>query len=98
DKVRKAIVAWYASTFSFGLICIDQFFFFFFLLTSIFTLIQLRLRENESYALDDKGSARIKDFLDRDEFAGWKDYCNYMAKSGVWGDHLTLIAASNVYD
>jgi len=27
----------------------------------------------------------------------WDDYCNAMAKDGCWGDHLTLLAMSELF-
>eukprot|EP01133_Synstelium_polycarpum_P013306 gene13306-15641_t len=27
----------------------------------------------------------------------WDDYCNEMSKNGIWGDHLTLVAAAEIY-
>ena len=33
-----------------------------------------------------------------DEYPSWPCYLEEMAKSGTWGDHVILVAASNAYD
>lgn len=39
----------------------------------------------------------LKDFLETDCFTTWESYCEYMAKDGSWGDHITLIAMSEIF-
>lgn len=56
------------------------------------------LRENTDFTLDAKGTIKIRDFLNTDEFSSWEDYCKYMSRNAVWGDHLTLIAIANSFD
>ena len=58
------------------------------------------LRDNEKYEIKDNGvsvGAKIADFLLTDIDVNWKAYCNRMSKNRVWGDHMTLIAASEVF-
>lgn len=47
------------------------------------------LRNNPSFQLPN--GTVISDFKE-EQFAEWDDYCSYLAKPGVWGDHLTLMA------
>lgn len=56
------------------------------------------LSKNEKYQVDDNGSATLGDFIDRDTYPRWTSYVSYMSRNGSWGDHLTLVAASEVYD
>lgn len=51
------------------------------------------LRENKELEIPENG-AKLKDFVYED----WDVYCNQMEKSGTWGDHLTLIAAAEVFN
>lgn len=39
----------------------------------------------------------LSDFLERDCFSTWEGYCEYMARDGSWGDHITLIAMSEIF-
>jgi len=55
------------------------------------------LQTNENHHVDD-GSSRLEDFLDRDLFPSWKDYCTYMKRNGSWGDHMTLMAAAEIFN
>jgi len=55
------------------------------------------LLTNERFAVDKEGTTTIGDFLDRDLYPNWRSYCNAMSKDSVWGDHLTLVAASEAY-
>jgi len=55
------------------------------------------LSNNEKFVVDDSGGASIGDFIDRDQFPQWTSYINYMSRDGAWGDHITLLAASEVY-
>ncbi|EGC36182.1 hypothetical protein DICPUDRAFT_78170 [Dictyostelium purpureum] len=41
-----------------------------------------------------KNGAKISQFANT---TNWNKYCNQMARRGTWGDHLTLIAAAEVY-
>ncbi|EGC28392.1 hypothetical protein DICPUDRAFT_160229 [Dictyostelium purpureum] len=41
-----------------------------------------------------KNGAKISQFA---HTTNWNKYCNQMARRGTWGDHLTLIAAAEVY-
>jgi len=54
------------------------------------------LLENQSVPIDFSGG-RLEDFLDREEFPTWKDYCQYMATDGSWGDHIALTAISEEF-
>jgi len=54
------------------------------------------LLENQSVPIDFSGG-RLEDFLDRKEFPTWKDYCQYMATDGSWGDHIALTAISEEF-
>jgi len=55
------------------------------------------LKRNERYDLDDSNSACLGDFLDRDQYPSWENYCKYMSGNTVWGDHLTLVAATEAF-
>eukprot|EP01122_Echinamoeba_exundans_P007963 TRINITY_DN2550_c0_g1_i5.p1 TRINITY_DN2550_c0_g1~~TRINITY_DN2550_c0_g1_i5.p1 ORF type:complete len:613 (+),score=123.20 TRINITY_DN2550_c0_g1_i5:1487-3325(+) len=50
------------------------------------------LRANSELELPN--GAKLKDFV---HGMSWDQYCDGMAKDGTWGDHLTLIAASELY-
>lgn len=50
------------------------------------------LREHGDWELPENG-ARLRDFALED----WDSYCNNMARPGIWGDHLTLTAAANLF-
>jgi len=49
------------------------------------------LKENEKYNV---GDSNITNFLDLDTYPSWENYCKYMEKDRSWGDHLTLLAAT----
>ncbi|KYQ96674.1 OTU domain containin protein [Tieghemostelium lacteum] len=50
------------------------------------------LRKNKDHSLTN--GAVLSQFVgDRD----WEQYCNEMEKLGTWGDHLTLLAAAEIY-
>jgi len=53
------------------------------------------LYKNPNYCLG-RGTY-LKDFLQTDRFPTWEDYCKYLSKEGSWGDHITLLAASEVF-
>jgi len=53
------------------------------------------LRRNQNYEVE-KG-VRLIDFLETECFGSWEGYCDYMSKEQVWGDHMTLIAATEVF-
>jgi len=55
------------------------------------------LKRNERYAVDDNNSACLGDFLDRDQYPSWENYCKYMSGNRAWGDHLTLVAATEAF-
>jgi len=55
------------------------------------------LKRNERYAVDDNNSACLGDFLDRDLYPSWENYCKYMSANKAWGDHLTLVAATEAF-
>jgi len=55
------------------------------------------LKGNEKYAVDDQNTATLGDFLDRDQYPSWENYCYYMSGSRAWGDHLTLVAATEAF-
>jgi hypothetical protein len=35
--------------------------------------------------------------LETDRFPTWDAYCDYMAREGSWGDHLSLIAVAEAF-
>jgi len=53
------------------------------------------LRENRNYTLPN--GTRIIDYLQTERFPEWKDFGDYMEQDKVWGDHFTLIAASELF-
>jgi len=55
------------------------------------------LSNNEKYKVDDSGTTTLGDFIDRDQYPKWMSYVSYMSRNGSWGDHITLVAASEVY-
>jgi hypothetical protein len=54
------------------------------------------LRKNPDFRL--KNGSCLRDFLETDRYENWDLYCDDMAHKGVWGDNLTLFAASNMLD
>jgi len=54
------------------------------------------LRKNPDFRLEN--GSRLRDFLETDRYENWDLYCDDMAHKGVWGDNLTLFAASNMLD
>jgi len=46
------------------------------------------LRQNPEWNPWNEEGCNLKNFVDED----WEKYCDKMAKSGTWGDHVTLIA------
>ncbi|PRP86007.1 hypothetical protein PROFUN_05778 [Planoprotostelium fungivorum] len=54
------------------------------------------LRGNAAFSIDDSG-VKLEDFLDRDQFPNWEAYCRYVSSDSTWGDHLALVAASQLY-
>eukprot|EP00026_Physarum_polycephalum_P011271 Phypoly_transcript_11478.p1 GENE.Phypoly_transcript_11478~~Phypoly_transcript_11478.p1 ORF type:complete len:280 (+),score=21.29 Phypoly_transcript_11478:126-965(+) len=54
------------------------------------------LSKNEKFPIDDSGST-LGDFIDRDHYPRWSSYVIYMSRNGSWGDHITLVAAAEVY-
>jgi len=55
------------------------------------------LDKNEKFPVDDSGSTTLGDFIDRDHYPRWASYVSYMSRNGSWGDHITLVAAAEVY-
>jgi len=56
------------------------------------------LSKNEKFTIDESGSTTLGDFIDRDHYPRWATYVSYMSRNGSWGDHITLVAASEVYN
>ncbi|EGC38685.1 hypothetical protein DICPUDRAFT_148621 [Dictyostelium purpureum] len=50
------------------------------------------LRINRGFKLPN--GAALSDFV---YDASWEEYCNNMSKNGTWGDHLTLVAAAEIF-
>ncbi|EGC29309.1 hypothetical protein DICPUDRAFT_159121 [Dictyostelium purpureum] len=50
------------------------------------------LRNNKDFKLPN--GASLSNFVSE---ASWEDYCSNMSKNGTWGDHLTLVAAAELY-
>ncbi|EGC28943.1 hypothetical protein DICPUDRAFT_159545 [Dictyostelium purpureum] len=50
------------------------------------------LRNNKDFKLPN--GATLSNFVSE---ASWEDYCSNMSKNGTWGDHLTLVAAAELY-
>jgi hypothetical protein len=53
------------------------------------------LSVNANFKIDD--NTKLLDFIDLEEHKNWETYVRCLSKEGFWGDHLTLIAASEVY-
>jgi hypothetical protein len=53
------------------------------------------LWENKDFVLSN--GAKIEHFLQTDFFPTWRDYCEYMIQDGTWGDNLTLVALSELF-
>lgn len=51
------------------------------------------LRHNADLELDN--GAKLKEFGHDDD--GWDHYCTLMSLTGTWGDHLTLVAAAELF-
>jgi hypothetical protein len=60
--------------------------------------ITMWLSKNEKYTIDDSGSSTLGDFIDTDRYPRWLSYVSHMSRNGTWGDHITLVAASEVYN
>ncbi|EGC32201.1 hypothetical protein DICPUDRAFT_155856 [Dictyostelium purpureum] len=56
------------------------------------TVIVNWLRINGGFKLPN--GATLSDFVFD---ASWEEYCNNMSKNGTWGDHLTLVAAAEIF-
>lgn len=54
------------------------------------------LKENENFLVDDQGTL-LCDFLVLDDYSSWKEFLTIMSKETTWGDHLTLVAASEAF-
>jgi hypothetical protein len=55
------------------------------------------LRKNESFPLDNSGST-LSHFLDLEQHSDWNSYCSDMERDSVWGDHISLVAASECFN
>jgi hypothetical protein len=57
------------------------------------------LQQNRSYSIFDNSdsSSQLWQFAACENEAGWDAYCQSLRKSDTWGDHLCLIAATEVY-
>lgn len=51
------------------------------------------MREHGTFSLGN--GTILADYCPMDS---WKSYCDYIARDGIWGDHLTLVAACVVYN
>ncbi|EGC40280.1 hypothetical protein DICPUDRAFT_74144 [Dictyostelium purpureum] len=60
--------------------------------TLIRTVIVNWLRINGGFKLPN--GATLSDFV---YDSSWEEYCNNMSKNGTWGDHLTLVAAAEIF-
>ncbi|EGC29728.1 hypothetical protein DICPUDRAFT_84282 [Dictyostelium purpureum] len=49
------------------------------------------LRDNKNFTLNN--GAKLSQFANTND---WNSYCNRMSRNGTWGDHLTLLAASEL--
>lgn len=54
------------------------------------------LQKNEKYPIDESGTV-LGDFLDRTQYPSWDAYCRYIATNKSWGDHLSLVAATETF-
>jgi hypothetical protein len=54
------------------------------------------LQGNEEFDVDGNGT-QISHFMDTDEFPNWSAYCTKISRDGIWGDHLALVAAAQVF-
>ncbi|EGC34926.1 hypothetical protein DICPUDRAFT_152796 [Dictyostelium purpureum] len=50
------------------------------------------LRQNKGFYLPN--GETLSDFVTTNS---WEEYCDSMSKNGTWGDHLTLVAAAEIY-
>jgi len=55
------------------------------------------LSRNENHQLDNDGS-QLGHFLETEKYGNWHTYCKMMSKDCVWGDQMTLLAASELYN
>jgi len=53
------------------------------------------LKKNDKYVLPN--GTVLREYLETDIFHKWSDYCDYMLRDSVWGDHLTLLAAAEIF-
>lgn len=53
------------------------------------------LRENGEIKMEN--GTKISDFIDTDIHKNWDEYCDKMEQDHQWGDHITLIALSNIF-
>jgi len=61
------------------------------------TKVMSWLAKNEKFSVEEQGSATLGDFIDKDAYPKWDSYVAHMSRNGAWGDHITLLAAAEVY-
>ncbi|EGC37812.1 hypothetical protein DICPUDRAFT_149557 [Dictyostelium purpureum] len=59
---------------------------------AIRNIIVTWLRKNRGFSLSN--GATLSEFVTT---TSWDEYCNNMSKNGTWGDHLTLVAAAEIF-
>ncbi|EGC29451.1 hypothetical protein DICPUDRAFT_84523 [Dictyostelium purpureum] len=59
---------------------------------AIRNIIVTWLRKNRGFSLSN--GATLSEFVTT---TSWDQYCNNMSKNGTWGDHLTLVAAAEIF-
>lgn len=53
------------------------------------------LNNNPDYEIEN--GTFLRDFLETDCYGTWSEYCQTMAQEGTWGDHMTLVAISELF-
>jgi len=56
------------------------------------------LKRNEKFALNPSDQLYLSDFLDREAYPTWGEYCDYISRNTAWGDQLTLVAATETFN
>jgi hypothetical protein len=54
------------------------------------------LRNNPNFKIDSE--TQLIDFLEKDIYNSWEEYCDNMSKNGQWGDQITLYAISQLFN